>query len=105
VFGFEMYAAAPLYHYTTATGAAGIAETGVINAPVYATNIPPSIMLNPVTGPIAQIMIGWGGPWQIGTNGFMYMPLTTYYLVPSATFYAYWIFEWYSKVPIPVIPK
>ncbi len=103
--GVYWYWTAPLYHYTTAAGGQGIVQTGVINGPVWATNLPPSIVLNPYTGPIAQVFLGWVGPYQVGTT-IAYMPLTQYFAVSSATFVPSLIkiFQFYSQNPVVPLP-
>jgi hypothetical protein len=105
VYAGTTYFTAPLYHYTTAAGAQGIALDGVITGPVWATNLPPSVVLNPYTGPIARTFLGWVGPYQVGTT-VSYMPLTQYFAVPGETFAPSLIklFQFYSQggvVPLP----
>ena len=63
-------------------------------------------MMHPIWGQIARPFIGWIGPYQWGTNGILYMPLTDAIAVSSETFaHFFWPFQWVSYVPVvPLLP-
>jgi RHS repeat-associated protein len=91
----------PLYHYTTSSAAAGINASKVINAPVFATPIPPAVMLTPFVNLLPKALIGWAGPWQIAQ--WAYKPLVVYYGVQGRGFSPtlfWWVFL--SKTPTPI---
>ncbi|HQU45602.1 MAG TPA: RHS repeat-associated core domain-containing protein [Pirellulales bacterium] len=95
--------ALPLYHYTTTTAAARISATKLINPPVYATIIPPSVMQMPLVGLLPKLSIGWIGPIQIASAS--YKPLTASITVTAAgtfipTRLTFWIWRSFTGVSI-----
>jgi hypothetical protein len=91
-----------LYTYTTTAAAGGIGSTGTINAPVFATIIPPQIMKMPIIGFFAKLTFGWIGPYK----NLTYYPLQYFYEVNPAYFQLMWlkVWQWVSNTPVPPGP-